>query len=153
MAKKSPSHSKVAIFFGGMSFIPLLGIVFGVIAILIGAFRKDKTAIFLGVGGICFTVGLYSFLRNKLEDVEDPDKPKLTQLILNDSAMKIYGLKQVSGTFPGSLSEIEETAHVLNMDAWGQQLQYNINGDTVVLKSAGPDGQFGTLDDMENVSR
>jgi ABC-type transport system involved in multi-copper enzyme maturation permease subunit len=142
--------SKSAFIFGGMSFIPLVGIIFGAIAIFLGIRRKQKSAILIGISGIFFTVILYSFLFSKLLDKSDPAKVELTQLILNESAIKIYGLKQIQGTFPASLSDIPTTTYISKKDSWLNDLQYSVNGDIVVLKSAGADGQFGTSDDLEN---
>src|SRR5258708_37356009 len=47
---------------GGMSFIPLLGVPLGLIAIVIGLIKKTKGPALLGLGGIVFSMLLYGSL-------------------------------------------------------------------------------------------
>src|SRR5262252_5254978 len=58
-APRQKKSSTAGIVFGGLSFFPGLGILFGIVAIVIGAIRRSKIAIFLGIGGILFSVVLY----------------------------------------------------------------------------------------------
>ena len=46
--------------FGGLSFIPLFGVLFGIVAIVIGVFRRTRGQVYLGIAGILFSVVLYS---------------------------------------------------------------------------------------------
>jgi hypothetical protein len=45
--------------FGGLSFIPMFGVLFGIVAIVIGVVKKTKGQIYLGIAGILFSVLLY----------------------------------------------------------------------------------------------
>src|ERR1700689_4809076 len=45
--------------FGGLSFIPLFGVLFGIIAIVIGVVKRTRGQVYLGIAGILFSVLLY----------------------------------------------------------------------------------------------
>ena len=47
---------------GGLSFIPLVGVLFGIVAIIWGLVRRAWALVGLGAGGILFTVALYGAL-------------------------------------------------------------------------------------------
>lgn len=95
---KSENKSKTSYIFGGLSFIPLIGVLFGILAIVLGARNKQRTPIFLGFAGILLTVGLYGSLfyfgfvakygpYHKL-------KRQLTIQMLNDNRGKILIYKE-----------------------------------------------------------
>ncbi|MCY6380066.1 type II secretion system protein GspG [Hoeflea prorocentri] len=98
---------------GGLSFIPLLGVVFGIIAIVWGVFTRHvagrKVAI-IGACGIAFTVVIYSALfyfgfvqRGGVYDKlrSEAARAQLTSLV---SAIEFYKLE--NGAYPATLIEL-----------------------------------------------
>ncbi len=147
------SHSKVGYIFGGLSFIPLFGVLFGIIAIIIGIFTKSKLSIFLGVGGILFSVILYGSLfyfgfvakSGPFADI----KVQLTQQIINQDKAQILAYKTNNGKLPDSLSNLPREYMINPSDAWLKPINYKVNGDgTFELRSDGPDGIPNNSDDI-----
>ncbi len=77
-----------------------------------------------------------------------------------DDALKIYNMKH-GGKYPTQLSVLTESDGDEDpiiegdlADPWGNELQYETRGKRrPLLTSAGPDGEFGTEDDLTNVKK
>ncbi|MHB9020183.1 MAG: type II secretion system protein GspG [Minisyncoccota bacterium] len=110
---ESPEINKISrgyYVLGGLSYIPLIGIVFGVISIVIGAIKYNKGGkglFYIGIGGILFSVimygslfyfgfikkgGIYDDLRLRMA------KSNLTSLV---ESIEYYNLQ--NGKYPESL--------------------------------------------------
>jgi Type II secretion system (T2SS), protein G len=142
--------------FGGLSFIPLFGVLFGIIAIVIGAVKKTRGQIFLGIGGILFSVVLYGGLFYfgfvaKTGPFAALKVKQVSQLIKTDAG-QIALYKTQHGKLPEALSDLgkpSETNLFFTADPWGTKFKYTkLDDDHFELVSAGPDGQFGTADDI-----
>src|SRR5690606_32660479 len=57
--KEKNNYSVSDILIAIFSFIPLLGVLFGIISIILGFTKKLRILIFAGIGGILFTVIIY----------------------------------------------------------------------------------------------
>jgi hypothetical protein len=142
--------------FGGLSFIPLFGVLFGIVAIVIGAVKKTRGQIYLGIAGILFSVLLYGgifyfgfiattgpFAALKVREVP--------QLIKTDAG-QIALYKSQHGKLPEILSDLGKPSEknlFFTADPWGTKFKYTKLGDDhFELTSAGPDGKFGTSDDI-----
>jgi hypothetical protein len=68
---------------------------------------------------------------------------------------KIDSHKTAKGTWPTELSELGTAAQpfVVRDDPWDNALQYEVEGDEIDLRSAGPDGSFGTADDVTTATQ
>ena len=142
--------------FGGLSFIPLIGVLFGIIAIIIGAVKKTKGQIFLGIAGIIVTILIYGslyyfgFVANT--GVYADLRIKLVSQIISTDAGQISLYKSQHGKLPASLSELgtpSQTNMYFPTDSWGTNLSYKPNSDgTFELRSAGPDKILNTSDDI-----
>jgi hypothetical protein len=152
---RAKAPSKAGYVFGGLSFVPLFGVLFGIIAIVIGAIRGDKKIAILVVGGIAFNVVLYGSLfyfgfvakTGVFADL----KIKLASQIMTTDAGQISLYKQQHGSLPKTLAEIPRARESMfsPTDPWGKPLAYTPNEDgTFELRSAGPDGEFNTADDI-----
>jgi hypothetical protein len=141
---------------GGLSFIPLIGVLFGIIAIIIGAKKKIKGQIFLGIAGILFTVALYSSLSYfgfaAKTGVFADLKVKLASQVINTDAGQIALYKNQHGKLPEKFSDVEtpsQTNMFFTSDPWGTKIKYTPKSDgTFELRSAGPDKVFNTSDDI-----
>lgn len=98
---------------GGVSFIPLLGVFFGIIVIIWGIIKikqKGWRLILIGVCGILFTVILYStlFYKGFVErgGIYDELKSGMTQTLLTDLVKQIEYYKIQNGKYPKSLKEL-----------------------------------------------
>lgn len=152
-ANNQQSKSKAGFVFGGLAFIPLIGILLGTIAIIIGLLKKQKGPVLLGLGGILFSVILYGSLfyfgfvakTGPYADI----KIKLTQQLLNDDKSKILAFKLKTGKLPDNLNEIPSDYQIYPTDAWSQPLIYEIiDGQNFKIQSIGPDGVANTSDDI-----
>lgn len=142
--------------FGGLSFIPLIGVVFGIIAIVIGVTKKTRGPVILGTLGILFTIVLYGNLWYwGFVSKTGPWaglKVQLVEQLMNDDAGKIAIYERQNGKLPqkwGDLGEpsIDNVYYV--MDPWMTEIRYTPHQDgTFELRSAGPDTTFETADDI-----
>jgi hypothetical protein len=151
--QKTPS--KAGYVLGGLSFIPCFGVFFGIAAIVVGAIKGNKTPIWLGAGGIAFSVVLYGSLFYfgfvaKTGVFADLRVKLATQVIKNDAGqIALYKLQH--GHLPKTLADIPSSrdAPFMTSDPWLKPLAYKPNDDgTFELRSAGPDGEFNTADDI-----
>lgn len=142
--------------FGGLSFIPSIGVLFGVIAIIIGAKKKNKGQIFLGITGILVTVILYGSLYYfgfvaKTGPYADL-KIQLASQIINTDAGQILVYKNKNGKLPTKLSDLgtpSQANFFSTIDPWMTEIIYSVKSDgTFELISAGPDKILSTADDI-----
>jgi len=98
---------------GGLSFIPLLGIVFGIIVIIWGFVTKKmggKKLAIIGACGIAFTVILYSSLFYfgvmKRDGVYDELRAKLAESNLVQLVQAVEFYKTQNGNYPDSLKTL-----------------------------------------------
>jgi hypothetical protein len=150
------TQSAIGWIFAGLSFLPLFGILFGIIAIIIGAMKKTKGQIFLGIGGILFTVALYGGIYYfgfvaKTGPYADL-KVKLVSQIFSTDAGQISLYKDQHGKLPAQFSDLGEPSQTnmfIDFDPWGTALLYATTSDgKFELRSAGPDKIMNTADDI-----
>ena len=134
IAPKDASRQKTVArwIFGGMSFIPLIGVLFGIIAIILGAVNRRKEPVFLGIGGILFTVFIYGNLyywgvvatTGPYAELKVP----LTRQLMETDAGQIALFKNKHGVLPATLDEVAsstpETAMFTMTDAWMNKFKY-----------------------------
>lgn len=152
----SPKKAVAGYIFGGLSFIPLLGVIFGIIAICIGITRKAKGPVYLGIAGILLTIAIYGSLFYfgfvaKTGPYADL-KVQLVTSMLNTNAGQIALYKQKNGELPKTLSEVpSDMEHFFSpVDPWGTEFSYTPHEDgSFELISAGPDESFDTPDDVK----
>jgi Type II secretion system (T2SS), protein G len=102
--------------FGGLSFIPLLGVVFGLISIIIGLFTKrrgGKTLAAVGGGGILFSAVLYGALFYygfyQRGGVYDELRVKLAQTQIDSLVAQIELYRVQNGKYPQTLKELQDS--------------------------------------------
>jgi hypothetical protein len=159
-ASKDASKQKTVAgwIFGGMSFIPLFGVLFGIIAMVLGTVKRRKGPIFLGIGGILFTVFIYGNLyywgvvatTGPYAELKVP----LTKQLMETDAGQIALFKNQHGALPATLDEVAsstlETVMFSMTDAWINKFKYVPQKDGhFQLVSAGPDKVFTTSDDIQ----
>ena len=149
---------------GGASFIPLIGIVFGIIAIIWGIARRAWQLVVLGVCGILFTVlaygALFYFGMFQRGGIYDKLGAQLAVTMLNDAVKDIEFYKLQHGRYPATLTEAEPKDKMqMNhfMDPTFMQrgskdthfyYQVDPSGSFYFLRSVGPDGVPFTPDDI-----
>ena len=100
---------------GGLSFIPLIGVVFGIAAVVWGLVSRKKgakTLALVGAGGIAFTVvlygGLFYFGFVQRGGIYDNLRAQMAQHQLNQLVQSIEFYKVTHGEYPASLSGLQE---------------------------------------------
>ena len=165
----SSSQNKIGIFpyiIAGMSFIPLIGVLFGIIAIIWGITTRNrggKRLIVIGLLGIALTVTLYSALYYfgfvKRGGLYDELRKDLAQNNLNALVQSVEFYKTQHGRYPDSLKTLENTApqgsFVFITDPTDienqppREFYYQPVGDNkYYLRGVGTDGQAFTADDI-----
>jgi hypothetical protein len=150
----------------GMSFIPLIGIVFGLGAIVWGLVTKKlggKRLAAIGAGGIVFTVALYGSLFYfgfvQRGGVYDDLRHRLAQSTINSLVPSIEFYKFQHGRYPASLEELKlslpKDSFVSVFDpslvdfAKPRFFFYErVGEDHYYLRGIGPDGTPFTSDDI-----
>ncbi|WP_343717464.1 hypothetical protein [Inquilinus sp.] len=167
MTVKSEKLSGFPFVVGGLSFIPLIGVPFGVIAIVWGLVTKKtggrKLAI-LGACGILLTILLYGALFYfgfvQRGGVYDDLRAKLAQTTLNGllPAIEVYRLQ--NGTYPDSLEQLRASlpkdSAVMVIDPSDVRLggaprpffYQRVDADHYYLRGLGQDGKPFTADDI-----
>ncbi len=153
---------------GIISFIPAVGILLGIIAIILGIIalsqiRKREfsgkglaiTGIILGVLGIIFSILLYGslfyygFIAKSGPFTEI--KVKVSKMTLTQDAGLLELYKKKYGKYPESLEEARKAGfQIYGMDHYLKPFYYKVsnNGQSYELRSLGPDGIYGTADDI-----
>lgn len=152
---------------GGLSFIPLIGVPFGIVAIVWGVATKKaggKKLAIIGACGIALTIllygGLFYFGFVQRGGVYDGLRVRLAQTMLNNvlPAVEVYRLQ--NGTYPESLEQLraslpmESTVMVIDpsdvrLGSAPKPFFYRrVDADHYYLRSVGPDGKPFTADDI-----
>jgi hypothetical protein len=152
---------------GGMSFIPMVGVLFGVIAIIWGLVTKKlggKRLAAIGAGGIGFTIVIYGALFYfgfaQRGGVYDDLRAKLAQSTINSLAPSIELYKIQNGSYPESLKVLQRSlpkdgfVTVFDPSAvtLGGEPRYffyeRVGEDHYYLRGLGLDGKPFTEDDI-----
>jgi hypothetical protein len=141
--------------FGGISFIPLMGIPFGIVAIIIGSMKKTKVPIILGICGILLTILLYGGLFFMMFANFGPYyemKGQVTQQMLTQTRGQILIYKEKYHKLPAKLDDMGSPSQdnfYETTDMWMKPFIYKPHADgTFELRSSGPDGIPYTKDDI-----
>jgi hypothetical protein len=150
---------------GGASFIPLVGVFFGIVAIIWGAIHRVKSLVIVGIAGICFTIILYGSLFYfgfvHRGGVFDNMRAQMAVTMLNSTVKEIEYYKLQHGHYPTSLKEIVSTDNsmmpvaidptkIMGTETKDPYFYYELSGDGThyFLRSVGPDGIPFTSDDI-----
>jgi hypothetical protein len=165
MPKNSLSKAPLlALVLGALSFIPVIGVLLGIGAILIGMSCLSKEsegrkfamgAVILGVFGIFSTVLLYFMLFNwSLSSDESPYtelRVKLDKTIMTLAAETLDEYNNKYGRYPDNLRQTVEAGYIFTTsDSNSMPLCYRAlgAGSSYELKSAGEDQLCYTVDDI-----
>jgi len=173
--QKSKTLGIVSIVLGAVSFIPLIGLFTGIVAIILGIIdiRKNKSklgiiGLILGILGILVTIGLYGSLfyfgfmqRGGVYD--DLRLQMVSEQNLPNTVNAIETYKVRFGKYPDNIEDIKQISndpfiitdqiqiaknafkYDVNKDVY---FYYQNNGDTYYVFSKGFDGQPFTEDDI-----
>ncbi|MDE1348329.1 MULTISPECIES: hypothetical protein [Vibrio] len=148
---------------GGMSFIPLIGVVFGIVAIIWGFKAKSTKLKLVGLCGISFTFILYGTLAYlgfvQEGGVYDDLRSELVKVQLTSAVQAIELYKVQNGVYPTSLEVLQNSLPQGSLVSLNDAAQVSVTGDTqyyyVVIdenhyhiRSYGRDGVINTLDDI-----
>jgi len=152
---------------GGLSFIPLLGIPFGIAALIWGITTKKiggKKLALLGGAGILVTLILYGSLFYfgfaKRGGVYDELRTQLARSSLNTLVQAVEFYKVQHGSYPESLKALQESLPKDSMVFVNDPTDVKLGGkpryfyyervgtDHYYLRSVGPDGLPFTSDDI-----
>jgi hypothetical protein len=150
----------ILIIFSGLSFIPVLGIFFGLISIVIGSinYERFKLVFWLGLSGIMLTVIIYSilgfsFYSMKKSGTIDSAVESFTKTNIKSVHTEILNYKCKNGKYPDSLYQLrKDNAYVFINDPFSEskhnEFYYKIENDTFILFSIGKDRKPFTKDDI-----
>jgi len=152
---------------GGLSFIPVIGVLFGIIAIIWGLVTKKlggKKLALIGTAGIAFTVVLYSglfyFGVMQRGGVYDDLRVKLAESNLTQLVQAIEFYKTQNGKYPDSLKILKESLPTNSMVFVNDPTQIKAKGELqyfyyelidenhYYLLGVGQDGKPFTSDDI-----
>lgn len=148
---------------GGLSFIPLIGVLFGIIAIIWGASIKQTKLVAAGISGIIFTVVLYGALGYfgfvQEGGVYDELRGNLAKSNLTSLVQAIEFYKVQHGNYPSSLevlaASLPKNSMVSIYDATqisatepGYLYYELIDTDHYHVRAYGRDGVLNTADDV-----
>ena len=169
MENKPKSGTAIAsLILGIVSFIPLVGVLLGILATILGAVALSSiekqsvggkglatTGIVLGILGICFTIVVYGsifyFGFGSHSGPWDSVKKQMSQQILMQDSGMLELYKKKTGRYPQSLEEARKAGfQVFGSDHSLKPFHYTVSADgqSYELSSLGPDGVFGTADDI-----
>lgn len=148
---------------GGMSFIPLIGILFGIIAIIWGFIAKNSKLKYVGAAGILFTVLLYGSLGYmglvQEDGVYDELRTTMAKTQLTSAVQAIEFYKVQNGAYPETLEILQKSlsensmvflndATQVNMDEVKLYYYKVIDDNSYHIRSYGRDGVINTEDDI-----
>ncbi len=174
MAIKQSSKPKsglaiASLILGLVSFIPLIGVLLGAIAITLGIIASLKISnnhtlggknlaiagTILGVLGICFTFLIYGSLFYFGFVAKDGPfanaRIMASQQILTQNAGYLELYKKKHDKYPRSLEELGKDGYTaFPTDHYLKPLFYKVSedGEAYELRSLGPDGTYNTADDI-----
>lgn len=149
----------------GASFIPLVGIIFGIIVIVWGIAKKIRHLIIIGSLGILFSVVLYGSLfyfgMYQRGGIYDKLRAQMAVTMLNSTVKEIEYYKLQHGSYPKSLEDLkpqEANSFESSIDPTAtergkpvdERFYYELDpsGKFYYLRSVGPDGVPFTADDI-----
>ncbi len=167
MTNERPKLGGFPYVIGGLSYIPLIGILFGGIAIVWGlATRKSggRRLATIGTGGILFTLLLYSALFYfgfaQRGGVYDDLRSKLAASTLTSLVQAVEVYKLQNGRYPDSLETLRKSLPKgsfvsvfdptdVRLGGASRYFYYEVvDADHYYLLSVGPDGKPFTSDDI-----
>lgn len=155
---------------GIISLLPMIGLLFAILAIIFGLIAKSKikkglrsgnglatTGVVLGLLGIIITgYLLYSSVKSFINYYPDSKMSDQALSIMNADAEIIMKYKDKYGKFPASLtdlstSDLPDATSFIKNDPWGTPISYGpsrLGNDYFELRSAGPDKKFNNSNDI-----
>ena len=150
---------------GGASFIPAVGVVFGIVAIVWGVLRRVRLLVILGSAGILFSVVIYSALFyfgfHKRGGIHDKLRSQLAVTMLNGAVKEVEYYKLQHGRYPSSIQDLNtndkdklptviDPTFIERKSTTNKYFFYELDtsGTTYFLRSVGPDGIPFTADDI-----
>lgn len=164
MEEKNNKHT-YAFIFAGLSFIPLIGVLFGVLTILISLFTRKANSLLLGIlgtVGILITIVLYGYiLPNSVNSEEFYDNFKsFNQKRMFTLIKSIEYYKLQNNKYPNSINEFREslkddldksmTFEIVSPNDEPRSYYYKLTNDgkNYMLFSIGKDSIAFTEDDI-----
>jgi hypothetical protein len=152
---------------GGLSFVPGIGVLFGIGAIIWGLVSKKeggKTLALMGIGGIAFSCviygGLFYFGFAQRGGIFDDLRAQQARTSLHSCVQAIEVYKVQHGSYPDSLEELRASlpkesfvpVYDPTITKFGAPLRYffyqRVGTDHYYLRGVGPDGVPFTADDI-----
>jgi hypothetical protein len=171
MEKEESKVTLVEYILGFCSFIPLLGVLLGVLSIVFGALKFKSGGwklVLLGVGGILFTIGLYGalffFMFSGKNNMMNEMQLQMAKGNLRQCVMDLEFYHQVHGEYPDKLEDLGGAkrpfaAGMVNFydrtGGFGSNMKLQLfyyektpDGTGYYLLGRGPDGESFTADDV-----
>lgn len=167
MSEPKEKISGLPFVFAGLSFIPLLGVPLGIVAIVLSAASKKQgrlKVVLIASSGICFTMFLYGSLFYfgfvQRGGIYDDLRKELAQSNLNTLVQTVEFYKVQHGEYPESLKALQESlprnSMVFVIDPsdirfLGSPRYFyyeRVGHDHYYLRGVGPDGIPFTSDDI-----
>ncbi len=139
---------------GLLGFISNVGLFAGIIFIIRGLFQfKDKWLVFIGMGGILFTIGFWYTIEHS--SFVERGNISASKILFNNLAKNIEFYKLQNGSYPDSLEEIrkqDKTVFIydpsFHIGETAEKFNYHKQGRGYILFSSGLDRKPHTNDDL-----
>jgi hypothetical protein len=152
----------ILIILSAFSFIPLIGVFFGGLSILISIFnfKRFKLLFFLGCSGILLTIILYSSVYyigvKQRGGVADYSRVEMDGYLLKYLKESLIKYKSMYGNYPSNLNELKKSGiqikdpilYFIKGYKGDSLFYYQVKADTFQLFSVGIDGLPFTKDDV-----
>lgn len=166
--RETPGITIAGFVLGIFSFIPGFGLFLGILAVIFSAIGLSKVrkhnaggkkraiaGLILGIAGVLFTIGIYGlmfyfFFASRSGPFLDI-RVEVSQQTLTQNAGLLELYKKKHGRYPDTLDDLEGQSYMAPpTDHFLNPLYYSVSrdGQEYNIRSLGPDGKFGTQDDI-----
>ncbi|MCS7298994.1 MAG: type II secretion system protein GspG [Spirochaetia bacterium] len=110
------------------------------------AFSLIEILIVLAIIGILLTIAIPNLFR-----AEEATRKRATEIEMKGIIASMYSYRLSTYSLPRSLKTLVDEGYIKSnamYDEWNTEYSFQVSGNKVVIKSAGPDKKFGTRDDI-----
>lgn len=110
------------------------------------AFSLIEILIVLAIIGILLTIAIPNLFR-----AEEATRKRATEIEMKGIIASMYSYRLSTYSLPRSLKTLVDEGYIKSnamYDEWNTEYSFQVSGNKIVIKSAGPDKKFGTRDDI-----
>lgn len=151
--------SSVLFFFLSVGILSPITLLMGLLGLRKKPRRSAAFGTVLSLGGLAIMASLFSLAVHEMNQVEHRRERAAQQILVVEQVQECENLltfaaeefedfrDENSGALPDHLDG--SALAIKHVDPWENELMYEIKSDSAGLRSAGPDGEFFTSDDLD----